>query len=236
MTSFSRRSLGVEKYWSSDRGLTALLVSLALLVFVVLPLETSGLIGPVWFYLVDVWLAGVILAGATALGWHTLRRGLLGLGLAVVAAMAGLRLLARSVPARWTETTASLTSALVVSALVALILAQVLREGPTNRHRIYGAVAAYLLLGLDWAFGFRLVDVLLPGSFHGLAWAPEAHNLSSFVYFSFCTLTTAGYGDIVPVTLPARSLANVESLVGQLFPAVLLARLVGMSVTRRPPA
>jgi hypothetical protein len=228
--------LGVERYWSSDTGLTALLVSLVLLVFVVLPLESSGLISWVWMFLVDVWMTGVILAGAAALGWHRLRGGFVAFGTIVVLAMLGARLLARGVPARWTEGCASAISVLVVSVLVALILAQTFREGPTTRHRIFGAVAAYLLLGLDWAIAYRLVDVLAPGSFHGLAWEPRGHNLAAFAYFSLATLTTAGYGDIVPLSLPARTLANMESMTGQLFPAVLLARLVSLSVIRRPPS
>jgi len=119
--------------------------------------------------------------------------------------------------------------------LVALILAQAFRAGPTTRHRIFGALAAYPLLGLDWALAYRLVDVRAPGSFHGLAWEPRRHNLSAFTYFSLSTLTTAGYGDIVPLSLPARTLPNMESMLGQLFPAVLLARLVSLSLVRPPP-
>jgi hypothetical protein len=227
--------LRVEVYWSSDRGLTALLVSLGLLVFLVLPLESSGLIGWGWMFVVDVWMAVVILAGAAALGWHRLQRGFLVAGAILLLCMLATRLLARGVPARWTEAAASGLSAVVVSLLVALILARVFREGPTNRDRILGAVGAYVLIGLDWALAYRLVDVLSPGSFHGIAWEPRGHNLSGFVYFSIATLTTAGYGDIVPLSLPARTLANMESLTGQLFPAVLLARLVSLSVSRAPP-
>ncbi len=233
---FSFPTMPVAHYWSSQRGLSAMLLSLGLLIFVFLPLETSGLIGPVWMFGVDVWMAGVILAGASALGWHRVQRGILVLALVVVVSMLALRLVARGMQARWTETLASGVSGVVLSVLLALILAQVFRDGPTARERIFGAVAAYLLLGLDWAEAYRLVDLLDPGSFRGLVWAPGAHNLSSFVYFSLSTLTTAAYGDVVPLTLPARSLANMESLAGQLFPAILIARLVSMSLaSSRPP-
>jgi hypothetical protein len=234
--SFLPKLLSVGHYWSSQRGLSALLVSLGLLIFVFLPLETSGLIGPAWMFAVDFWFAGVIVAGASALGWHRVQRGIILLGVLVALAVLGLRLLARGFEGRWFEIVASAVSVLVLSVLVALILAQVFRDGPTARDRLFGGVAAYLLLGLDWAEAYRFVDVLVPGSFHGLTWAPRAHNLSSFVYFSLATLTTAGYGDVVPVSLPARSLANLESLSGQLFPAILIARLVSMSLlTPRPP-
>jgi hypothetical protein len=229
-------ALSVGHYWESQRGLSALLVSLGLLIFVFLPLETSGLIGPGWMFFVEFWLAGVIIAGASALGWHRLQRGILVLGVLIVFAMLALRLLAHGFAGRWVEGIASLVSVLVLSVLVALILARVFREGPTTRDSLFGGVAAYLLLGLDWAEAYRLVDVLVPNSFHGLAWEARAHNLSSFVYYSICTLTTVGYGDIIPMSLPARSLANLESLSGQLFPAILIARLVSMSLlTPRPP-
>jgi hypothetical protein len=224
-------SLQVGHYWSSKSGLAALLVSLGLLVFVFLPLETSGLIGRAWVFGVDVWMAGVVLAGASALGWRRVQRGIIALFAVLLVAMLVLRLIARGMQDRWTEVGASSASVVVLSLLLALILAQLFREGPTTTDRIFGAVAAYLLLGLTWAEGYRFVDLLRPGSFHGVAWAPNAHNLSTFVYFSLATLTTAGYGDIVPLSLPARSLANMESLLGQLFPAIFIARVVSKSLT-----
>jgi hypothetical protein len=226
---FDPRSLPILRYWSSQRGLAALLVSLGLLIFVFLPLETSGLLGAGWMFGMDVWFAGVILAGASSLGWRRVTRGILVLGILLMLATLGLRLVARGFQARWTEAVAASASLVVLSLLVALILAQVFRDGPTPKDRLFGGVAAYLLLGLDWAEAYRLVDVLVPGSLHGVSWEPHGHNLSTFVYFSLSTLTTAGYGDIVPLTLPARSLANMESLTGQLFPAILIARLVSMS-------
>jgi hypothetical protein len=239
MANFLRESLSIGhfgRYWNSRRGLSALLVSLGLLIFIFLPLETSGLAGPGWMFAVDVWFGGVIIAGASALGWRRVQRGIILLGVLIVIAVMGLRLLARGIEGWWFETVASGLSVLVLSVLLALILAQVFREGPGARDRLFGGVAAYLLLGLDWAEAYRFVDLLVPGSFHGLTWAPRAHNLSSFVYFSLSTLTTVGYGDIVPVSLPARSLSNLESLTGQLFPAILIARLVSMSLlTPRPP-
>jgi hypothetical protein len=228
--------LPVSHYWSSQRGLAALLLSLSLLIFVFLPLETSGLIGPGWMFGMDVWFGIVIVAGASSLGWRAVQKGIILFGLLLVLGVLALRLIARGFQVRWTEAIAAAASVLVLSVLVALILVQVFRDGRAAKDRLFGGVAAYLLLGLDWAEAYRLVDVLVPGSMHGVSWEARAHNLSTFVYFSLSTLTTAGYGDIVPLSLPARSLANMESLTGQLFPAILIARLVSMSLlTPRDP-
>jgi len=90
--------------------------------------------------------------------------------------------------------------------------------------RVQGAVAAYLLLGLAWAAAYAFVAALAPGAFATAR--PESTHSRSYLYFSFVTLTTLGYGDITPVHHAARSLAMLEALTGQLYPAILIARLV----------
>jgi hypothetical protein len=225
-----KKTVPVDRYWSTDQGLTALLVSIALLTFVFLPIEASGLIGPRWFFFVDAWIAGVLLAGASSLGWHRVRLGILMVELAIVLVVLGLRIVARGLSSAWSEALSSGVSALVFAAMTALILARVFRDGPTTRHRIFGAVAAYLLLGLIWAEAYRVLDALSPGSIGGIGAKAGPKTLFAFVYFSLTTLTTAGFGDILPVSLPARSLAGLESMTGMLFPAVLIARLVAMSL------
>jgi hypothetical protein len=227
--------LPTRHFWRSDRGLTALLVGISLLTFVFLPLETSGVISPAWMFLVDVWTAGILLAGASALGWRRLQRGILVAIVVALLLLLGPHLLARGFSVPWTEALRSGLAAVVFGVLTTLILAQVFREGPTTRDRIFGAVAVYLLIGLICAELFRLIQVLDPVALSGVHWRPGATNLSTYVYFSLTTLTTMGYGDILPVSLAARSLANCEALLGQLFPAILIARLVSMSITA-PPA
>jgi hypothetical protein len=98
-----------------------------------------------------------------------------------------------------------------------------------------GGVAAYLLIGVTWAFGYKLLMVEDPeaihfqSSFAGISTGEPARLL----YFSFATLTTLSYGDAYPVHRVARSLAIGEALIGQLYPAILIATLVGMAVQAR---
>jgi voltage-gated potassium channel Kch len=220
--------------WSSDGGLVALLGAVLLLEFVFLPLEASGWIGPGWIFLVDVWTAGVLIAGASALGWKRLQRGLIAGGLVAVLVLLAVHIWARSVSVSWVEALRSVVATVVFSILTALILGQVFRAGPTTRARIFGAVAAYVLLGLVFGNVFRCLHVLDARALTGVHWEPGVTNLSAYVYFSLSTLTTVGYGDILPVSLAARAVANLEALAGQLFPAILIARLVSLEVANRP--
>jgi hypothetical protein len=96
-------------------------------------------------------------------------------------------------------------------------------------HRILGAVAVYLLIGVIWAEAYDLVETIAPGALSVPAPHPP-HDVAHFVYYSFATLTTVGYGDVVAVHPAARSLATLEAVVGQLYSAILVARLVGLSL------
>lgn len=119
-----------------------------------------------------------------------------------------------------------------LSLLAALVIEQVFRPGPVTGYRIQGAIVVYLLLGLIFAQVYQAILIGLPGSFApaGLELAKEPHGL---LYFSFVTLTTVGYGDITPIHPIARSLAVGEALVGQLYPAILIARLVSLQIIAR---
>ncbi|HEY5310243.1 MAG TPA: potassium channel family protein [Casimicrobiaceae bacterium] len=105
----------------------------------------------------------------------------------------------------------------------------VFASGHAIGDRVFGAIVLYLLLGLIWAVAYNAIETHVPGSFTGRA--AEASSLADWAYFSFVTLTTVGYGDIAPVSQGARSMAILEALVGQLYPAVIIARLVSLQVS-----
>ena len=122
-----------------------------------------------------------------------------------------------------------LYSLLFLGFLVVLILRQVFRAGPITSRRVQGSIAVYLLLGLLWAVSYEMVELLQPRSF-GIIGQNGKAILPQLAYFSFTTLTTLGLGDIVPLNPLARSLVVLEALVGQLFPVILIARLVTMGI------
>ena len=117
------------------------------------------------------------------------------------------------------------------------ILVSVFREKEVAADTISGAICVFLLIGLAWAFLYSVIEFLNPGSFnfgqfsaHMSSHSSHQQTTTLFVYYSFVTLTTLGYGDITPLTPPARSLAMIEAVVGQLYLVVLIARLVGLHI------
>ena len=119
----------------------------------------------------------------------------------------------------------------------AAILAAVFRTRRTTLDTLMGGVCAYFLLGMIWSYVFCLLELWHAGSFASAigpvalqAGGPGLSDESDLIYFSFCTLTTLGYGDIVAVARPARSMAALEAVIGQLYLAVLLTRLVALHI------
>ena len=117
-----------------------------------------------------------------------------------------------------------------LSLFLVVIIKQIMKDGPVTTHRVKGGVATYMLIGMIWAKLYSVISLAAPGAFTG---ATGLNSSLSFLYFSFVTLTTVGYGDILPVNEFARSLANAEALIGQLFPAIFIARLVSLEVESR---
>ena len=107
------------------------------------------------------------------------------------------------------------------------------RPGRVTYHRIVGAVLLYLLIAVCFATLFAFVGLSIPGAFRGVVFEDNATLASEIFYLSFATLTTTGYGDVVPVHPLARSLCNAEAVIGQLYPATLLARLVTLELSGR---
>jgi len=109
----------------------------------------------------------------------------------------------------------------------------VFSKGRMTPDRVAGAIAVYLLLGLLWALVYGMVSSTDPDAFTGLASfsLEESGAQQDFIYFSFVTLTTLGYGDMSPVSPFAKTLAWFEAVFGQLYLAVTIARLVSLEVT-----
>ena len=108
-----------------------------------------------------------------------------------------------------------------------------------TRDTMYGAVCVYLLIGLSFANLYDLIETLQPESFQinvEIDAPEEKIHWRTLLFFSFMTLTTVGLGDVTPVTVHAQSLVSIQGVIGVLYVAVLVARIVGLYVRRQGPA
>jgi hypothetical protein len=218
-------------FWDEERSLTTLLILLIVEVFIVIPATRAGdaleIIGVIIF-------SFLLLAGLLTMARHRIFQVVS--GVFVICAIA-VRL-ARSVFGvsgllLWD----ALLSILSVIGMVIVVLWQVYCEGPVTGHRVRGAIAVYLLIAILFAYSYTLISYLVPGSFQLPAWVSQAgtERVEAFFYFSMVALTTVGFGDITAIHPLARSCVMLEALIGQLYPAILLARLVTLEIeTRRP--
>jgi hypothetical protein len=100
-------------------------------------------------------------------------------------------------------------------------------------NRIVGAICIYLLLGVIWSIAYTVLEFFQPGSFKGMTEMVSPLRNPDWIYFSFVTITTLGYGDITPVTQTAKTLSFAEAIVGQFYIAVLVAGLVSAYISTK---
>jgi hypothetical protein len=134
----------------------------------------------------------------------------------------------------------------LIAALIALMLylglaiwtalRQILFSTAISLNRLTGAICVYLLLGTIWALAYSLVELASPGSFSGID-VPLSHRWDmDWLYFSFTTLTTLGFGDITPLSNTARVLVYAQAIVGVFYMAMLVASLVSVHLAERTDA
>ncbi len=211
-----------------EPSLTALLAYLLLLIFVVTPLVGLGVVGQLAADL--IWALLGVLSVLVVSG----RRAALAVILAATAV--GLTTAIIDRPTILSAVLARGSAAASLAVLAGVVGRAAFGPGRVTWHRVQGAVALYLMLGLLFAHLYSLLNVFVSEAFANVPPGLNAHAVfyrGRLIYFSFVTLTTTGYGDIVPLHPLARSLANLEAVIGQLFPATLLARLVSLELEGR---
>jgi hypothetical protein len=212
-------------FWSTDRGLTGLLISLVgfLALYSLEGLETVKLLSHVLFSL-------IILTGVFTIFMH---RGVRFFVILLALATLACNWLSEIQPGRFLAILNACLGFLYLGFLLAALMVQVFGKSQVTGHRIRGAIAIYLIFGLMWALLYQGLALTRVDAFnlpaHITPDNPEELQ-RALTYFSFITMTTLGYGDITPVLPAARVLAMFEALVGQLYPAITLARLVSLAV------
>jgi len=224
-----RKPVTLGHFWKAENGLTVLLAFLVVTIFIAYPITTL----PAGKFLVLISFSFILISGSLfVLDKVILRFFVLGSVLLNLV----LRWATYIMNVSGFESWIVFCDFICCAILSVIVLLQVFREGPITIHRISGAIAVYLLIGLIWAFVYQFIALQSPGAFKLPAemTAYTADTLqSSLLYFSFVTLTTLGYGDILAVHPSTRMLVMLEALTGQLYPAILLARLVSLEILHR---
>ncbi len=149
-----------------------------------------------------------------------------------IAAVLGIATAVFQILARHTPGDSFVIAYFVINSLLfvyvaALMLGRIFTTRVVTRETIFLAIASYMLVGLVWSFAYIGLETFQPGSFSFAAHLEPEVFWTDLYYFSFVTMTTLGYGDITPVSQPARSLAILEAISGVMFLGVLIGRLIG---------
>ena len=211
----------------NDRLLTTLTVLLSVLLFVVAPMQANGVLSGDYFGLM---FGVVLIPAAFMVSGNRLAVAAIVVAIALIIAASELEFQQFPLLDSYLDAVAWFIAGSTLSTVVARA---VFAGGKVTYHRIIGGVLLYLTLGLTFVALFGFVVLSVPNAFNNLGPLKGNFAIANLIYFSFVTLTTIGYGDIVPLHPYARGLANIEAIIGQLYPATLLARLVTLELARR---
>jgi hypothetical protein len=219
---------GVRGASLRDFALTALLVLEATILFIAAPLASMGYREPL---LIGGLLGVPLVLSIVIISPNREARVLAALATALAAGGAAFRIDHPSFVSLWLGHFAVIMGVLAMSLVIGKA---VFAPGRITHHRIEGAIILYLNIAVAFTSLYRLISELDPAAFTEIPMhQTEAAAASGMLYFSFTTLTSTGFGEILPVNPFARSMANLESVLGQLYLAILLARLVTMHVETR---
>lgn len=212
-------------FWTKDRSLTALFAYIVINTFVLVPF-THSRFGEISH---SVIYSMILVSGVFSMG-ATLKAKISIAILAIVSFI--IRWLAILYPTTLTiEIADDVCSILFLTALATFVIWHIFKAGDITFHRIQGAITTYLIAGLVFSKAFHLIFLLDVNAFIMPVLQQDTESYySRFVYFSYVTLTTLGYGDITAVNLGAKSLVMIEGLIGQLYPAIMITRLVTLEL------
>jgi len=216
----------LQSYWLADASFVTLLVMLVAAIFVlpvIMEVSSRGVL------LFNILLLSVFLSGI----FSTRSAGLI----SVSAILFGIHLTLRII--RYGENPFSffvLENVIGIANTLVFVfinLRLLFRDGSVNAYRIVGAVNVYLLLALMGALTLEIIHAVTGVSIGGnVALKGTDDDYAQFIYFSLASLTTVGFGDIYAVSTSAKMLATFLSTLGVLFPAIVIARLVGLASSR----
>jgi hypothetical protein len=213
-----------KHFWNEDKGLTSIFILLCISNFLVIPFfEHKGPL--IYMFTRIIWFI-LLIAGITTLSENRsqMRKFSIIPVLLIIASV--LQVLFEINFLSYFEFAIELA---VFTLLIGMVLVKVFEPGSVSVHRIIGSIVVYMLIGNVWAQVYQFIYIHTPGSIQFPSADTESGvAASTFLYFSYTTLTTTGYGEILPLNAIARTVVIIEELIGVLYPVVLIGRLVSL--------
>ena len=181
--------------------------------------------------LADLFLTGVFISGVYSLDRDPIAlRISCGLTISVIILKILAHIFGKPEPLHLVEL---ILTTLFVAQILWIILNHIVIEQEVTSDIVMGGACTFILLGFLWGYAYYILETLEPNSLKGNY--PLSKEPADYIYFSFITLTSTGYGDILPITQKARGLALLEAIIGQLYLAIMISRLVSLHIsgTRR---
>ncbi|MEK6781918.1 MAG: ion channel [Bacteroidota bacterium] len=216
-----------HEFWNHERSLKALLIYMCISLFVWIPLADYA--DQWWSFLIsDILFNLIILAGVFSVltRW---KKQILFITIALLASL--FRIISFLSQLEWAHLMSSVFAILFMAHLANMVLQHIFKDGPVNFYRIQGSIVVFMIVGIVYAWLYTLLETLYPGSFTITEPSQSYKDLfAHFLYFSFATMTTLGFGDMIPTRSLAKSLVIFQGMIGLLYPVIMIARLVSMEV------
>lgn len=207
--------------WNKESGLSGMLILLFIMHFIAIPFFGSY---PHFMIVLNIFWMLFLFAGIFSLSKHTKQAFLISVIPILFVLIQWIDYFNRNIIILFADLVLSVA---VMALLIILVLKKVLEPGPVNTYRIIGSIVVYMLMVHFWCTLYLFLFRHIEGSFNIADSQFETNSdQASFMYFSYITMTSTGYGEIVPLHPVARSLVQVEVLTGVLYPVILIGRLV----------
>lgn len=217
------------QFWLKESGLSSMLLLLSIMHFILIPLFGSF---SFFMALLNVFWMLFLLAGILSLKTTSLRLTLISIVPVLFIIFSWVNIMTSGLIVEYLDFILTIGTFLIV---ISLILRRVFEHGPINGHRVVGSIVVYMLLANLWCIIYLFLNNQIKGSFQIPPLQFESNSEeANFLYFSYITFTSTGFGEILPIHPIARSLVQIETIVGILYPVILIGNLVSNAVIGKP--
>jgi hypothetical protein len=211
----------LNHFWTKESGLSSMLVLLFVMHFIIIPLFSTY---SSFITIINIFWMLFLIAGIITLSKSKKRTILLSIVPFLFVLFNWISVFERTPFVLLTDVVLTVAT---FALLIVLVMIKVFEPGPITGYRVIGSIVVYMLLAQLWSVIYLFVYQHIPGAFQITLPPFESNTLeANFMYFSYITITTTGYGEIVPLHPFARSLVQVEAIIGVLYPVILIGRLV----------